>query len=372
MTVSRVLKALTAMSSLNLQRHAQVNTDQNLVLADCGIGSSPENATWSTSRQMNWYKGPVWSTPAETGPANPDLLAQMPYDDGKYPWNFQGASATFPNGETWSAWIEDGTPETHRASKAMSTTDGGTTLWCYTYRGRPLGLSASGNSTCTSAFVCNHLETGPTPWARTPGADVPSDNATIFTNTINNSSATENTLAVKVDVSPRPALWYGTINQFLSSIIFTTGGICSPNPFSNRLNSTVTARCQGTNDTPLNFLPIFFNVLKNLGSLPGPDGYFIHSHGPAPFANDTADDTLTLPTTFNLTAYDMVTGNLKGFIGYEIEWPEQDMGIHCFDCNTTEFDTNYNTAVASAFDVLYPTYSQIVIESKCTFNTLCW
>ncbi|KAK1996347.1 hypothetical protein LX36DRAFT_723455 [Colletotrichum falcatum] len=372
MTISRTLKALTAMSSLNLQHHAHVNTDQNLVLADCGIGSNLENATWSTSRQMNWYKGSVWSTPAETDPALPDLLVQMPYGHGKYPWNFEGASATFPNGETWSAWIEDGTPETLRAGKAMSTKDGGTTLWCYTYRGRPLGPSVSGNSTCTSAFVCNYLETGPTPWARAPGAAVPSDNGTVFTDTSNNSSAVGNTLAVKVEVSPRPALWYGTINQFLSSIIFTNSGICSPNSFSNRLNSTVTARCQGTNDTPLNFLPIFFNVLKNLGSLPGPDGYFIHNRGPAPFANDTADDTLTLPATFNLTTYDMATGNLKGFIGYEIVWPEQGMGVHCNDCNTTEFDTNYNAAVASAFDVLYPTYSQVVIESKCTFNTLCW
>ncbi|KAK2044886.1 hypothetical protein LZ31DRAFT_618238 [Colletotrichum somersetense] len=372
MTISRTLKALTAMSSLNLQRHAPVNTNQNLVLADCGIGYNPENTTWSTSRQMNWYNGPVWSTPAETSPANPDLLVQMPYDDGKYPWNFQGASATFPNGETWSAWIEDGTPETLRAGKAMSTKDGGTTLWCYTYRGRPLGPSVSGNSTCTSAFVCNHLETGPTPWARIPPGFVPSDNGTVFTDTPNNSSAANDTLTVQVELSPRLALLQGTINQFLSSIIFTTSGICSPNPFSNRLNSTVTAHCQGTNGTPLNFLPIFFNVLKNLGSLTDPDGYFIHTHGPAPFANDTSDDTLTLPTTFNLTAYDMATGNLKGFIGYEIMWPEQNMGIHCYECNTTDFDPNYTTAVASAFDVLYPTYSQIVIESKCTYDILCW
>ncbi|KZL87589.1 hypothetical protein CI238_01441 [Colletotrichum incanum] len=372
MTISRTLKALTAMTSLNLHNHAYVNTDQNLVLADCGIGSNPENQTWSTSRQMNWYKGAIWSTSAETDPAPPNLVVEMPYGDGEYPWNFEGASATFPNGETWSAWIEDGTPELFHAGKAMSTKDGGTTLWCYTYRGRPVGMSASGNSTCTSAFVCNHLESGPTPWARIPGMATPSDNGTVFTGAPNSSSAAGNTLTVKVEISPRPAVWYGTINHFLSSIIFTTDGVCSPNPFSNRLNSTVTTRCLGTNHTPLNFLPVFFNVLKNLGSLSGSDGYFVHNHGPAPFANDTSDDTLTLPDTFNLTAYDMVTGELKGFIGYEMKWSEPGMGIHCHECNTTKFDTSYNTAVASSFDVLYPTYSQIVIESKCTFDTLCW
>ncbi|WQF79387.1 hypothetical protein CDEST_04401 [Colletotrichum destructivum] len=372
MTISRALKALTAMTSLNLQKHAHFNPSQNLVLADCGIGSNPENQTWSTSRQMNWYQGAIWSTPAETDPAPPDLMVQMPYGDGTYPWNFHGASATFSNGETWSAWIEDGTLELLRAGKAMSTKDGGTTLWCYTYRGHPVGLSVSGNSTCTSAFVCNHLETGPTPWARIPGAGAPADNGTVITDGPSNSSVTGDTLAVQIEVSPRPAVWYGTINHFLSSILFTIDGVCSPNPFSNRLNSTVTARCQGTNDTPLNFLPVLFNVLKNLGSLPGPNGYFVHNHGPAPFANDTSDDTLTLPTTFNLTAYDMVTGELKGFIGYEMKWSEPGMGIHCSECNTTQFDTDYNTAVASAFDVLYPTYSQIVIESKCTFDTLCW
>ncbi|KAI3552175.1 hypothetical protein CABS01_06512 [Colletotrichum abscissum] len=375
MTFSRTLKAFTVISSLNpfnLHRLAPSNADQNLVLADCGIGSNPENLTWSTSRQMNWYKGAIWSTPAETDPAPPDMVVEMPYNDGKYPWNYEGASATFSNGDTWSTWIEDGTPELLRAGKAMSTKDGGTTLWCYTYRGRPISMSASGNSTCISAFICNHLENGPTPWARLPGVWVPTDNGTGSTGGTNKPSAEGRTLSVKVEVSPRPAIWYGTIAHFLSSILFTTDGYCSPYPFSNRLNSTVTAHCQGTNATPLNFLPVFFNALKNLGTVPGSDGYFVYNHGPAPFANDTSDDTLTLPATFNLTAYDMATGELKGFIGYEIQWPEPGMGIHCSECNATKFNDEYNTAIASAFDVLYPAYSEVVIESNCTFATLCW
>ncbi|WYZ38434.1 hypothetical protein EsH8_III_000348 [Colletotrichum jinshuiense] len=371
MTITRTLKALAAMSSLGLHNLAQTNGDQNLVLADCGIGTNPLNQTWSTSRQMNWYRGAIWSSSAEADPAPPDLVVEMPFNGGKYPWNFEGASATFPNGETWSAWIEDGTPEPLRAGKAMSTKDGGTTLWCYTYRGRPVGTSASGNTTCVSAFVCNHLENGPTPWISVPSASASSVNSTIFTGTPGNA-ANGSTLSVKVDVSPRPAVWYGTMGHFLSSILFTADGVCSPNPFSNRLNSSVTARCQGTNDSPLNFLPILFNVLKNLGSLPGPDGYFVQNRGPAPFANDTTNDTLTLPSTFNLTAFDAATGELKGFIGYEVKWSEPDIGIHCNECNATKFDSAYNSAIASAFDVLYPTYSQVVIESKCTFNVLCW
>ncbi|OLN86950.1 hypothetical protein CCHL11_04561 [Colletotrichum chlorophyti] len=376
MTISRTLKALTALSSLNfpsLSPTSPISAEQNLVLADCGIGTNPENQTWSTSRQMNWYNGPIWIAPPEVDPASPAQVIEMPYGNGKYPWNYEGASATFSNGETWSAWIEDGTSEPLRAGKAMSTKDGGTTLWCYTYRGRNLGPSASGNTTCVSAFVCNHLENGPTPWSSFPLTDAPPDNnATSSTDTPVHNTSVVNTLNVKIDVSPRPAVWHGTINHFLSSILFTTEGICSPNSFSSRLNSTVTARCQGANHSPLNFLPVLFNVLKNLGSLSGTGSYFEHNHGPAPFANDTSDDTVTLPSTFNLTVFDSASGELKGFIGYEIKWSEPAIGIHCNECNITKFDEDYNNAIASAFDVLYPAYSQIVIESQCTFSVLCW
>ncbi|CAI0653050.1 unnamed protein product [Colletotrichum noveboracense] len=370
MALINTLHAASAMSSIIQPSFAMTNPNQNLVLADCGIGTNPLNESWSTSRQMNWYKGSIWPSSDETGFFSPDMMVEMPYGDGEYPWNFKGASATFSNGETWSAWIEDGTPEPLRAGKAMSTKDGSTTLWCYTYRGRPVGPSATGPTSCQSAFVCNHREDGPTPWSvgTTP------DNGTVFTvppaPPANVSFG--GILGVKVDVSPRPAVWYGTINHFLSSIIFTTEGICSPNPFANRMNSSVITRCKGSYGTPLNILPVLFNVFKNLGSLPASDGLFFHNHGAAPFANDTSDDTVVLPTTFNLTVTDTISGEVKGYMGYEMMWPERSLGIHCNECNNTKFNDAYNSAIASAFQALHPIYSEVIVESQCTHDVLCW
>ncbi|KAL0943471.1 uncharacterized protein CTRU02_201358 [Colletotrichum truncatum] len=368
MPLLNTFQAATAMSAAIIQpTFATTNPIQNLVLADCGIGTNPLNETWSTSRQMNWYQGSIWSSSADLSPTSPDLVVEMPYGDGRYPWSFHGASATFSNGDTWSAWIEDGTPEPLRAGKAMGTKDGGTTLWCYTYRGRPVGVTPSGNTTCVSAFVCNHREDGPTPWVT--GAS-PSNGTAAITPPTDTSFG--GILSVKTEASPRRGVWSGTISHFLSSIIFTSEGICSPNPFANGLNSSVITRCQGSYNTPLNILPVLFNAFKNLGSLPGPDGLFVHNHGAAPFANDTSDDTVTLPVTFNLTVSDTITGEVKGYMGYEMKWPETAIGIHCNECNTTKFNENYNAAIASAFQALHPIYSQVVIESKCTLDVLCW
>ncbi|KAF9877034.1 hypothetical protein CkaCkLH20_05300 [Colletotrichum karsti] len=370
MSVVNTFQAASAFSAVIQPAVSMVNPAQNLVLADCGIGTNPLNQSWSTSRQMNWYRGPIWSSPDETDPASPDLVVEMPYSDGKYPWNFEGASATFSNGETWSAWIEDGTPEPLRAGKALSTKDGGTTLWCYTYRGRPVSASASSATSCVSAFVCNHREDGPTSWS----VGAPVDNGTVLATPPSPAANVSigGVLGIKVDASPRSAVWYGTIDHFLSSIIFTTEGICSPNPFANRRNSSVTARCQGSYGTPLNILPILFNVFKNLGSLPAPDGLFVHNFGAAPFANDTSDDTVVLPATFNLTVSDSTSGEVKGYMGYEMKWPEPELGIHCSECNNTKFNENYNTAIASAFQALQPIYSEVIIESRCTLDVLCW
>ncbi|KAF6813215.1 hypothetical protein CSOJ01_04726 [Colletotrichum sojae] len=373
MVLVDTVKAAAVMSAL-IRAPVVQNPNQNLVLADCGIGTNPVNESWSTSRQMNWYTGPVWTSPDETNIFLPNMVAEMPYGNGEYPWNFKGASATFPGGDTWSAWIEDGTPEPLLAGKAMSTKGGGTTLQCYTYRGRPVGPSASSDTNCVSAFVCNHRN-GPTPWASIPAPGTPPpppDNNTVFTNPPSTNVSFGGVLGINVEASPRYAVWYGTIGHLLSSIIFTNDGVCSPKPFANRRNSTVTARCRGSYGTPLNILPVLFEAFKNLGSLPGSDGLFVHNHGPAPFANDTSDDTVTLPSAFNLTVSDTITGEVKGFMGYEITWPEQTIGIHCHECNTTKFDDVYNAAIASAFQMLQPIYSQVVIESKCTQDVLCW
>ncbi|KAG7106383.1 hypothetical protein HYQ44_013979 [Verticillium longisporum] len=173
MTRNPFIKGAALALSLAAVSIAQENWNQNLVLADCGIGTNPENATWSTSRQINWYHDAIWPTSEEINPIAPDQAVEMPYGDGKYPWNFEGASAILPNGDLWSVWINDGTPEPERAGRASSPMNGGTELWCYTYRNRPISTAVSNSSSiCVTAFICNHLGTGPTPWTTAPGAPV--------------------------------------------------------------------------------------------------------------------------------------------------------------------------------------------------------
>ncbi|TDZ68389.1 hypothetical protein CTRI78_v002120 [Colletotrichum trifolii] len=412
MVLLNTIKAAAAMSAiLDVNKSsAQPYSPQNLVLADCGIGTNSSNITWSTSRQMNWYKGPVWLSAAEDDPVTPDLAVEMPYGDGQYPWTYKGASAVFPNGDTWSVWIEDGTAEPLRAGKAMGTKDGGTTLACYTYR-RPLGASIAANGQggthCVSAFVCNNGKDGPRsalPPASTsddpvPDAPIPSiavpgasatgapdlgasssdtpgpgpaapDNGTTYQPPFANSSSA--TLGISVEMSPRPVVWYGTVSHFLSSVRFTSSGICSPAPFENGENSTVTARCQGTVDSPINILPILFDAFKNLGSLSGPGFFAVTPGSSAPFANASSDTTLTLPATFNMTVSDEATGIVMGYMGYEVTTPEHSLGIHCYECNATKFTDNYNSAIAAAFNVLQPVYTQVAIKSRCTFDMVCW
>ncbi|RXG44496.1 hypothetical protein VDGE_20723 [Verticillium dahliae] len=261
---------------------AQENWNQNLVLADCGIGTNPENATWSTSRQINWYHDAIWPTSEEINPIAPDQAVEMPYGDGKYPWNFEGASAILPNGDLWSVWINDGTPEPERAGRASSPKNGGTELWCYTYRNRPISTAVSNSSSiCVTAFICNHLGTGPTPWTTAPGAPVqnpppappgasgspvppsppgipgpppspappgqsepappsppppPSTPpAAELPPSPTSPSAPENarSLKVSVDLSPKPAVWLGTVDAFLSSIKVAATNICQPLPIAN-------------------------------------------------------------------------------------------------------------------------------------------
>ncbi|KAH7368742.1 hypothetical protein B0T11DRAFT_350297 [Plectosphaerella cucumerina] len=334
----------------------QVNLQQNLVLADCGIGDNPENLTWSTSRQMNWYRGDIWSSSTESNPATPDQVVELPYGDGKYPWNYQGASASMPNGDLWSVWIEDGTPELLRAGRAYSPREGGTDLWCYTYRDRPISTSISNAETiCVTAFVCNHRENGPTPWSSTsepppaplpPASELPPAPAPEPTSAPPPAETDPDmrTLRVATQFSPKPAIWLGNTDTLIASIS-TNDGICDPNPIRNGLNSTVTFTCSITNQT-LDVYPLFLSAIRNLGSHRGTGGWFGSSTGLNP--NATSDDRLRLPQSGSFVAVDDDTGGLQGTFG------------------CSYFDAEYDTAMSSAFTPMYPTYNRFVLESKCT------
>ncbi|KAH6691331.1 hypothetical protein F5X68DRAFT_188444 [Plectosphaerella plurivora] len=358
------------------------NYQQNLVLADCGIGDNPENITWSTSRQMNWYSGAIWASSNELNPATPDQVVELPYGDGKYPWNYQGASATMPNGDLWTVWIEDGTPEPQRAGRAESSREDGTDLICYTYRDRPISTSISNaNTICVTAFVCNHRENGPTPWSSTgeappsppqpppPASElppVPPPEPTSAPPPAEDPEPDLRTLRVATQFSPKPAMWLGTADTLIASIEIRNG-FCDPNPVRNGLNSTVTFTCSIMNQT-LDVYPLFLNAIRNLGSHSGPGGWFGSSTGLNP--NATSDDRLRLPQTGSFVATDDDTGDLQGTFGWAVV-NAPTMVSHCFACNNSYFDPEYDTAMSSAFVPMYPTYNRFVLQSKCTSPVVC-
>ncbi|PNH40740.1 hypothetical protein VD0004_g6298 [Verticillium dahliae] len=397
---------------------AQENWNQNLVLADCGIGTNPENATWSTSRQINWYHDAIWPTSEEINPIAPDQAVAMPYGDGKYPWNFEGASAILPNGDLWSVWINDGTPEPERAGRASSPKNGGTELWCYTYRNRPISTAVSNSSSiCVTAFICNHLGTGPTPWTTAPGAPVqnpppappgasgspvppsppgipgpppspappgqsepappsppppPSTPpAAELPPSPTSPSAPENarSLKVSVDLSPKPAVWLGTVDAFLSSIKVAATNICQPLPIANGQTSNITVNCQAVNESAIQYLPILFQVVRNLGAQSDAGHWFRSSPGLR--VNDTSDDTFQLPQDFRLIATDEATSQVQAFISWEVESTARSSVLNCSRCDPSKFDTAYGQAILAPFSGLAPYYSRLLVESKCFPEVVC-
>ena len=69
---------------------------ENLVLADCGIGTIPGQPTWSTSREVLYYPSDVWTI--DGTPNRPTMMANVPWD-GSYPWRSNGVDVKLPNGE---------------------------------------------------------------------------------------------------------------------------------------------------------------------------------------------------------------------------------------------------------------------------------
>lgn len=174
MAVFKLKSAIRAVAGFAVTISALKFPKENLVLCDCRIGDNKAHPDWSTSRQMNWYQELSWPQTTYSYPEAPDMAVQVPFKDGIYPWVPKGATATMPNGNVWSAYIEDGTPDGFKAGSAVNTKESGQLLNCWAYRGRP--VSAAINKTvnhdavCWSAFVCNrdnHPPPVPGTWALT-------------------------------------------------------------------------------------------------------------------------------------------------------------------------------------------------------------
>ncbi|KAI8627120.1 hypothetical protein F5Y19DRAFT_443268 [Xylariaceae sp. FL1651] len=131
---------------------AQRTPNENLVLADCGIGLGANGG--STSREMMYYPGDVW-TGNGLDTWRPTMIVNVPWS-GSYPWGQAGGvSATLPNGDVFTVHIDRSIKDPNPAGDAWHKYELDKPLKCYSYHWDKVYQLADGKW-CSSAYVCNH------------------------------------------------------------------------------------------------------------------------------------------------------------------------------------------------------------------------
>lgn len=220
---------------------AEYNQAENLVLADCGIGSDGS----SSSRHMFYYKASAWSEDgANTYP--PDMDVYVPWD-GSYPWRVSGVEADFPNGDHFKVEIGPSYKDPEPAGFAWHKYDPNTFL-CFSYH-KDFVHQLSDGPWCSSAYVCNHkqspvpsLAPTPTPPPKEPGS-----------------------YSLSVSTNKDFALLDGNLNtdDVIGKVSYSSAGTCDESilPVSNGGDScTIKFRCHG--NIPGKTTPALVDVLK--------------------------------------------------------------------------------------------------------------
>ncbi|KAI9650518.1 hypothetical protein NHQ30_000534 [Ciborinia camelliae] len=134
---------------------AQKTRNENLVLGDCGIGLGPNGG--STSREMLYYSSDVW-TGLGLDTWKPTMMVNVPWS-GSYPWGQAGGvSATMPNGDVFSVYIDRNVKDPLPAGDAWHKFEMEKPLKCYSYHWDRV-LQLADGKWCSSAYVCNHRGT---------------------------------------------------------------------------------------------------------------------------------------------------------------------------------------------------------------------
>lgn len=371
--------------------NAQQFRDEDLILCDCGIGDNPDHSEWSTSRQMNWYQEINWPSSAYKYPEAPDMAVEVPFKEGWYPWVPTGATATMPNGDVWTAYIEDGTPDGFKAGSAVTTKEGGQMLNCWAYRGRP--VSAAINKTinhdaiCWSAFVCNR-DNHPPPRP----ADMGSQTSTLTTSSaapsttffsepphtaiptassggqpvpVPTSTPRTGQLAVYSTVSPRFINWQSSWGAFINSFVWDqTTGNCVGGPIKGQ-GYTINVECAGVKiDEDTHMTLLLIKALRDVGlkslwfnqnpAIPGING-----------TNITAPSWVVMPEAFTIRATDLSNRNVVGYLSYATKY-DGFLSGPCSACEPARFNSDFFDPIISAVQGSYPVYNNFTVEAQCS------
>ncbi|KAG4439980.1 hypothetical protein IFR05_004554 [Cadophora sp. M221] len=155
------LLVLSSSGAASVISSREYRPNEHLMLVDCGIGLLPNGA--STSREMAYYPGSYNPGGGNTKWVQPEMIANVPWD-GSYPWRRGGVTTKFPNGDSFSVWInpdiKDWAESKSYAGDAIHTYGNG--FKCWAEHGRTAFTLADGK-VCTSAYICYHPPDTPAP-----------------------------------------------------------------------------------------------------------------------------------------------------------------------------------------------------------------
>jgi hypothetical protein len=399
----RVLSGLTALAGMVSSTRAQEYADEDLILCDCGIGDNEAQPDWSTSRQINWYEDIEWPDSAYSYPDAPDKVVEVPFNEGVYPWTPAGVTATLSNGDIWTIYIEDGTPDGFKAGTAVGTKEGGQSLNCWAYRGRPvsaaINTTVNADAICWSAFVCNRDDEAPprpddmTNPTTTPATESAPPTSSVFSTQPTNPpkptadpenpepSPTEGepepteapqtgNLLVNAGVNPRFINWPNTWSSFISNFIWDQGtGQCVGAPIRGD-GYNITVECSGIQldqDTHMTLLMI--KALHDVGL----NSLWFNQNPTIPAGTSNQGNStnwVVMPESVSLSATDVATNNVIGKISYSTKY-DGFLAGPCSTCETGRFDEAFFDPLLLAVQGSYPSYWSFTVQANCDPWIVC-
>ncbi|KAJ2976302.1 hypothetical protein NQ176_g5037 [Zarea fungicola] len=374
--------AIAILNGLSALGQAQKSDDGTLVLCDCGIGDNKIQPSWSTSRQMNWYKSMVWPDSVSKYPPAPEMAVEVPFGNGKYPWNPDGVTETMPNNDVWSVYIEEQTPESFKAGNAVLKN--GETLNCWSYHGRP--ISAAINKTvnhdalCWSAFVCNGNDSPPdrpsdmTPTSTSSSTTAPSTSD--FTQVpAPTESAASKVLAVNAAVSPRFINWLSNWDAFINNFVWDQiTGNCVGGPFRGN-GYIITFECSGVQiDSDTHMTLQLIKALRDVGM----NSIWFNQNPTIPGTNISANGTaptpqpswVVMPESFILTATDVANKKVLGRLSYSTKY-DTFLANPCSTCDTARFNAGFFDPILEAMKGTFPEYNNYHVQAICDPWVVC-
>ncbi|KAJ4136333.1 hypothetical protein NW768_003945 [Fusarium equiseti] len=389
--VSVKLAAIGALLATAQAQSKIRHPDEDLILADCGIGDNKDHPKWSTSRQVNWYKDIKWPEDASSFPAAPDLAVEVPYGSGQYPWNPKGTTVKLSNGVVWTAYINPAVADGMPAGSAVTTKEGGQELNCFAYRGRPvsaaLNKTVTDDAVCLSAFVCNRDKQAPprpsdmsSPTSTLQTKPLPPATTFISTPPATASPTGGNEppppadpnagkLFVNALVSPRFINWPSTWQAFIEKFSWDRQtGKCVAQPIKGD-GYTINIDCAGIqidSDSHLTLL-----LIKSLNDL-GMNSTLFNQNPIVPGKrNATSDHWVVMPEAFSLQAIDVAHQNTVGYLSYNTSY-DNFLSGPCSSCDTKRFDTQFFNPILAAMKGTYPRYNSYNVEAQCSPWMACY